>query len=56
MALAAAACLPQGRAAALGLVDANPRAIPWRTAGGELRGPSAWVRLFIESHHPLAQD
>jgi hypothetical protein len=54
MALAAAACLQQGRAAALGLVDAIARH-PWRTAAATF-AILCLGTLFIEHNHPLAQD
>lgn len=54
MALAAAACLPQGRAAALGLVGAIARH-PWRTAAATFAALCLGT-LFIEHNHPLAQD
>jgi hypothetical protein len=54
MALAVAACLPQGRAAALGLVGAIARH-PWRTAAATF-AVLCLGTLFIEHNHALAQD
>ena len=54
IALAAAACLPQGRAAALRLVEAITRH-PWLTAAVTF-ALLCLGALFIEHNHPLAQD